>query len=240
MTSPRRTRSFAALATASVLALTACGSGEGSGSSSDDSPSTSTSSSPSSAESSAAESSEESESPDETQSAESPEGTVTAKKSGVSFELPQGWETFDPNELLKDTSNAPKGLEDMAKAQGVTVDQLLQNLAQSIDLMAMGESKNGFTDNVNVIPSPQPVSASELKASYEQQGGTVTGTDEVKTSAGAAPSVTYTMSNAGRTIHGQVIGVPTDSGAALITVSASDASTAKEAITTIADSVQKS
>lgn len=217
MTSIRHTRSVAALAAASLLALTACGSGSGDDSSSED---TSSSSSASSNESS--------------------EDTVTSQKSGVSFQLPKGWETFDPNKLLKDTSNAPKGLEDMAKAQGVTVDQLLQNMAQSIDLMAMGEADKGFTDNVNVIPSPQPVSTADLKASYEQQGGTVTGTDDVKTSAGTAPSVTYTMAANGLTIHGQVIGVPTDSGAALITVSASDPATTEKTITTIADSIKKS
>lgn len=225
MPATARIRPFAALAAASVLGLTACGDGD------DSSSSTSTSSSSSSSAESSSKTSEESA---------SSEGTVTAKKSGVSLELPPGWETVDPKELLKDSSNAPKGLQDMAKAQGVTVDQLLQTLAQSVDLMAMGESKDGFTDNVNVIPSPQPVPAAELKASYEQQGGTVTGTDTVETSAGAASSVTYTMSNGAMTIHGTALAVPTDSGAALITVSTTDAQTARKTMATIADSIRMS
>ncbi|MGO1165261.1 MAG: hypothetical protein ACTMHL_01460 [Janibacter sp.] len=230
----------------------------GEDSSSDDSSSSSSTSSSESSEDSDEESSEESdpseestsETPEESESetseesqdeesAQSSEGTVSATKSGVSFELPTGWQTFDPSELLKDTSNVPKGVEDMAKAQGVTVDELLQNLSQSIDLMAMGETSQGFTDNVNVIPSPQAISASQLKTSYTQQGGTVTGTDSVSTSAGSAPAVTYTMSTSGKKIHGEAIAVPAGSGAAIITVSASDPETAEEAITTIADSVTK-
>lgn len=234
MTRTHGTRTFAALAAASALALTACGGGEDS--SDGDSSSSSTTSS-----SEGGESPEESSSPSEESSEEDQASgdAVTARKSGLSFELPDGWEVIDPSELSKNSANAPQSLKDMAKSSGTTVDQLLDNLAQTVDLMAMGETKQGFAENVNVIPNPQPLTEAQLKSSYEQQGGTVTESDEVETSLGAAPMVTYTMAGDGQTVQGAAIAVPGDEGAAVITVSTTDEKKTEEVLTTIVESVKK-
>lgn len=241
MTTSRRTRSFAALAAASALALTACGNGDDS-SEGDSSSSSETSSSSeetgSEPESETESEGEESETESEGDDAASGDA-VTAQKSGLTFELPDGWETIDPSELSKNSDDAPQSIKDMAESSGTSVDQLLQNLASTVDVMALGESKQGFASNVNVIPNPQPLTEAQLKSSYEQQGGTVTGTEEVETSAGAAPQVDYTMDGEGQTIHGTAIAVPTDDGASVITVSTLDEKETEEVISTIVESVKK-
>ena len=45
------------------------------------------------------------------------------------------------------------------------------------------------------------MSESALKSSYEQQGGTVSGTDEVDTNLGKAATATYTMEGQGQTVR---------------------------------------
>lgn len=256
MTLTRRTRTFAALAAASALALSACG---GDDDSSGDDSSTSASSSESSAtdeesddgetetEETESEDTETEESETESETEESEEGddaasgdAVTASKSQLTFELPDGWETVDPNELLKDTGNAPQSLKDQAEASGQSLDQLLKNLASTVDVMAMGETKSGFTENINVIPQPQTMTESTLKTSYEQQGGKVTGSEEIDTSVGSAPAVTYTMSGgSGLSVRGAAVAIPTDEGSAIITVSTLDDKATEEILDTITESVKK-
>ena len=92
MMTTRRTRSFAALAAASALALSACG-GDSDTEGSSSSTSSSAESSASSSEGSESPSESASESPSESESAEGEsggEGSVTASKSGVTFDVPRG------------------------------------------------------------------------------------------------------------------------------------------------------
>lgn len=232
MTTMRRTRSFAALAAAATLALTACGGGDGSSGEGSSSESSSQSSSESASESETQESESESDASVE-------DGTVTAQKSGVTFEVPEGWKSIDPNELLKSSANPPKALEDMAKAQGTSVDQLLQGLAQSVDVMVIGETKNGFADNINVVSSPQMPTESDLKSQLEQTGATVEGTEEVKTAPGTALSTTYVLPVGSKKVQGRMLAVPTDKGAAMITVSTGEAKAGETVAKAIIDSVDK-
>lgn len=231
-------RALAALTTAAVLALSACGGGDDSSSEDTTSETTSSETTQESTEDSGTEDSETEDSGTEA-AEEGAEGTVTATKSGVTFDLPDGWQTFDPSKLAQSSEDAPQALKDMAESSGTSVDQLLQGMAQSVDLMAVGESEAGFAENINVIPNPQTMSEAQLKSSYEQQGGTVSETAEIDTALGAAPTATYTMSGQGQSVRGKVIAVPTDSGSAVITVSTTDAKKSDEVITTIAESIDK-
>lgn len=233
-------RALAALATAAVLALSACGGG----SEETDTSSSSASSESSSAESSSPEDSASSESAEasETESADddaegSDDGTATAKKSGVSFDVPDGWTAVDPAEVAS-SGEAPEALEEMAKAQGTTTDQLLEAM-KNMDLMLVGETTNDFADNVNVLASPAMPTEADLKSQLEQISAKVEGTETVETDLGEALDTTYSLSAGGTTVQGRMLAVPTDSGAAMITVSTSDAATADEVATQILESVDK-
>lgn len=229
-------RALAALATAAVLALSACG-----GDSEQTGTSSSSTSSESSSESTSPEDSESAED-SETESADddaegSDDGTATARKSGVSFDVPDGWTAVDPAEVAS-SGEAPDALKEMAEAQGTTTDQLLEAM-KNMDLMLVGETTNDFADNVNVLASPAMPTEADLKSQLEQISAKVEGTETVETDLGEALDTTYSLSAGGTTVQGRMLAVPTDSGAAMITVSTSDAATADEVATEILESVDK-
>lgn len=229
-------RALAALATAAVLALSACG-----GDSEQTGTSSSSASSESSSESTSPEDSESAEA-SETESADddaegSDDGTATARKSGVSFDVPDGWTAVDPAEVAS-SGEAPDALKEMAEAQGTTTDQLLEAM-KDMDLMLVGETTNDFADNVNVLASPAMPTEADLKSQLEQISAKVEGTETVETDLGEALDTTYSLSAGGTTVQGRMLAVPTDSGAAMITVSTSDAATADEVATQILESVDK-
>lgn len=232
-------RALAALATAAVLALSACGGdSEQTGTSSSSASSESSSESTSPEDSASSESAEASETESAGDDAEgSDDGTATARKSGVSFDVPDGWTAVDPAEVAS-SGEAPEALEEMAKAQGTTTDQLLEAM-KNMDLMLVGETTNDFADNVNVLASPAMPTEADLKSQLEQISAKVEGTETVETDLGEALDTTYSLSAGGTTVQGRMLAVPTDSGAAMITVSTSDAGTADEVATEILESVDK-
>lgn len=232
-------RALAALATAAVLALSACGGdSEQTGTSSSSASSESSSESTSPEDSASSESAEASETESAGDDAEgSDDGTATARKSGVSFDVPDGWTAVDPAEVAS-SGEAPDALEEMAEAQGTTTDQLLEAM-KNMDLMLVGETTNDFADNVNVLASPAMPTEADLKSQLEQISAKVEGTKTVETDLGEALDTTYSLSAGGTTVQGRMLAVPTDSGAAMITVSTSDAGTADEVATEILESVDK-
>lgn len=236
----RRTRTIAALAAASALALSACGGDTTTEESSTTESATSASSEPTS------EGSTESptETPSETSSSDgdddASEGSVTATKSGLTFDVPDGWETIDPSALADKPEDAPESIKTMAEDAGMPVDQFLQNLSTAIDVLVMGEAEDGYAQNINVVAGPAAVDTTQLKANLEQQNATITGTEEIKTEAGTTPMATYTMPVGDQTVHGAMIAAPSDSGAGIITVSTLDEGDTEEIAKTITDSVKKS
>lgn len=228
-------RALAALATAAVLALSACGGDSEQTDTSSSSASSESTSPEDSATSESTEASEDQSSDDEAEGSD--DGTATAKKSGVSFDVPDGWTAVDPAEVAS-SGEAPEALKEMAEAQGTTTDQLLEAM-KNMDLMLVGETTNDFADNVNVLASPAMPTEADLKSQLEQISAKVEGTETVETDLGEALDTTYSLSAGGTTVRGRMLAVPTDSGAAMITVSASDAGTADEVATEILESVDK-
>lgn len=256
MNTTRRARYFAALA-ATTLALSACGGGGDDDSSDPDSSKTSTSQSETQEESSSEEEQgseteqedpSESESPEESsesaesesaeETAASDASTVTATKSGVTFQVPQGWEGVNPSEVLG-SGKTPQSIKDMAEAQGMDPDTFLQQISQSVDVMVVGPTKNNFADNVNVIKQPGMPSTATQEAQLEQIGATVSGTEQVDTPLGTAQDTTYTLPADGTTVQGRSLGVPTADGAVAITVSSTDAAEADKVATQILESIDK-
>lgn len=241
MTRTRRTRTFAALAAAAIIPLAACGSdSEGEGESS------STASSESSAESSGSESgsSEDTASSRDTASSSSSEesgsasgaGDVTSAQAGVSFDVPDGWQQIDAEEIAANPDQAPPELEAAAEAQGVSVEQFLQQITQQTDLVVLGETEDGFTPNINVIASPQVPTDAQIESQLSSSG-TVEGTEDLETPIGTGTDTTYVLPMGGVEVQGRMLVVPTDSGAAIITVSAGDAETADSVVGTVAESL---
>lgn len=223
-TSLFRTRTLVALGAAFVLPLAACGS--------DDSDTTDTSSSSTTTSSSAA------ESPSEASSEEAPaEGQATSAKAGISFETPEGWTSMDPSELVTNPDEAPEAVKKAAEAQGTTVEALVQQFASQTDLLLLGETTDGFASNINVVAAPAMPTDADLKSQLEGIGGTVEGTEETETAIGTGSLTTYTLTNGGTTIQGRMLAIPTDSGAALVTVSTADAGEADEVASLVADTV---
>lgn len=239
-----RTRTLVALAAASVLPLAACGDSGG-----DDakttSPTTSETSSETTSETSepttepTSETSEPSETSETSETGSgSEDGKVTSAKAGVSFEVPEDWKVVDPKKVL-DGKKAPKELEDMAKAQGMSVDQFMQQIAQQTDVIVFGQQKGKFTSNVNVVAMPSMPTEAQLKSQLESIKAKVEKTEEVDTPLGKAIDGTYTLAMGGQQVHGRMIVAPTDKGAAVITVSTGSAKDAAEVADIIIPSLGK-
>lgn len=224
MQTARRARHLAALA-ATTLALSACGGG-------DDGASDETSSDTSTTQS------ETKDSPEDASDEES-EDRVTASEAGVSFDLPDGWTSIDPNDVQDGSDEVPGAVEDLAESQGMDAATFLENIAQSVDIMLIGETQGDFTDNVNIIPSPGTMDKATAKTSLAEGGATVESVEDMETDLGPGIDATYTMSTGGTEIHGRSLSFPTDDGVAIFTVSASSADTADEVATTIRDSIDK-
>lgn len=246
MTRTRRTRTFAALAAAAVIPLAACGSdseGEGESSSSassesnaESSGSESSGSGSSSSEDTASSSDTASESSSEESGSASGSGDVTSAQAGVSFDVPDGWQQIDAEEIAANPDQAPPELEAAAEAQGVSVEQFLQQITQQTDLVVLGETEDGFTPNINVIASPQVPTDAQIESQLSSSG-TVEGTEDLETPIGTGTDTTYVLPMGGVEVQGRMLVVPTDSGAAIITVSAGDAETADSVVGTVAESL---
>lgn len=218
MTTTHRSRVLAALAGAAVLALSACG-GDGT---SDESSAATTSSAESSAES--------------TPEAES----ATATQAGVAFDVPEGWTVVDPAKIADGSQQAPQALEDSAERQGTTAKELVAQVAESVDVMVIGGTEQGFGNNVNVVASPAMPTEADMTSQLEGIGAQVGQIDETGTELGAALDSSYTMGQGSQQFHARMLAVPTDAGAAMITVSAGSQDTADEVAETIIDSVTTS
>lgn len=215
MTTTHRSRVLAALAGAAVLALSACG-GDGT---SDESSAATTSSAESSAES--------------TPEAES----ATATQAGVAFDVPEGWTVVDPAKIADGSQQAPQALEDSAERQGTTAKELVAQVAESVDVMVIGDTES---NNVNVVASPAMPTEADMTSQLEGIGAKVGQIDETGTELGAALDSSYTMGQGSQQFHARMLAVPTDAGAAMITVSAGSQDTADEVAETIIDSVTTS
>lgn len=241
MTRTRRTRTFAALAAAAIIPLAACGSdsegeGESSSTASSESSAESSGSESSSSEDTASSSDTASESSSEESGSASGAGDVTSAQAGVSFDVPDGWQQIDAEEIAANPDQAPPELEAAAEAQGVSVEQFLQQITQQTDLVVLGETEDGFTPNINVIASPQVPTDAQIESQLSSSG-TVEGTEDLETPIGTGTDTTYVLPMGGVEVQGRMLVVPTDSGAAIITVSAGDAETADSVVGTVAESL---
>lgn len=112
---------------------------------------------------------------------------VTAVQAGLSFEVPAGWQAFDPSRALRAGGAAlPDQAKDLAARSGLSVDEYLQRVGSAMEVMVMGP--RGTADNISVIPTPvsQLLSPDELRAQLESVGANVVRVDRVTTPLGPA------------------------------------------------------
>lgn len=236
----KRTRTFAAIAAAAVLPLAACGDSDGDSGDETTTTSETSETSEETTEPADSETSEETSEGSETSDAAGEDGKVTSDQAGVSFEVPEGWKVVDPEEALSGGGGeAPKEIEDMAKAQGMSADQFLQQIAQQTDVIVFGEQKGNFTSNVNVVASPQMLTEAQLKSQLETINAKVEKTEEVDSPLGKVLDGTYVLPMGGQEVHGRMIVAPTDKGAAVVTVSAGSAKDSDEVAQVIIPSLGK-
>jgi hypothetical protein len=112
---------------------------------------------------------------------------VTAVRAGLSFEVPPGWQAFDPSRALRAGGAAlPDQAKDLAARSGLSVDEYLQRVGTAMEVMVMGP--RGTADNISVIPTPVPQlpTPDELRVQLESVGANVVRVDRVTTPLGPA------------------------------------------------------
>lgn len=112
---------------------------------------------------------------------------VTAVRAGLSFEVPAGWQAFDPSRALRAGGAAlPDQAKDLAARSGLSVDEYLQRVGSAMEVMVMGP--RGSADNISVIPTPvsQLLTPDELRSQLESVGASVVRVDRVTTPLGPA------------------------------------------------------
>lgn len=116
-------------------------------------------------------------------------GRVTAVRAGLSFEVPAGWQAFDPSRAMRAGAAAlPQAAKDLAAQSGLTVDEYLQRVGSAMEVMVMGRLVRGAADNISVIPTPgrQLPTPDDLRAQLESVGARVVRVDRTTTPVGPA------------------------------------------------------
>ena len=99
-------------------------------------------------------------------------GAQRVESSGISFEVPEGWQSLKASELFDGTTDTP-ALQELADRLGVTPDQLAQAMS-TIDLFLIGDggAHGGVVDNINVLSTGVPLNESQLKLQLAAVGVT--------------------------------------------------------------------
>ncbi|WP_020143248.1 hypothetical protein [Terracoccus sp. 273MFTsu3.1] len=100
-------------------------------------------------------------------------GRVTARRAGLSFEVPDGWQAVDPSAATRaGASVLPDSFRTLAEQSGMTADEFMRRIGTAMDVMVMGRPRRGFADNVSVIPTPgtRLPSPADLRSQLELAG----------------------------------------------------------------------
>ncbi|TFH53299.1 hypothetical protein E4J66_04115 [Actinomyces viscosus] len=233
---------LAGLALATTPVLTACSqsaTSSGSDSSSSSSSSAASDSSANSTESDKDSSATASSTTSSNLPKETPSGyqEVTAPTVGVSFAVPDSWQS------LGDLDPAQK--QAAAQTMGIDVNTLEQQMA-SLDIFyrATEPDENGFSNNSNVaktlVPMQQAPTESDMETIISRTpGATKTSYSTKETANGEAAVASYTITMSGKQANGAYILAPTKTEGqyAVITVSAGSAEKVEELATVITDTL---
>jgi hypothetical protein len=151
--------------------------------------------------------------------------TVTARRAGLSFEAPDGWQAMDPSMMLSAGADAvPEFFEKLAESSGVTVQELARQLGKAVEVFVMGAPAGGFATNITVVPSPlvQLPEPQQLRAEMEAAGATSVRTQERDTPLGPARVVSATLRVGSLAVASRSVVLEHDGHVTTITVSTTD------------------
>ncbi|WP_392543752.1 hypothetical protein [Oryzobacter telluris] len=143
-----------------------------------------------------------------------------ADENGVLVAVPSSWKVVDKK--LVDGIGDTAAMKDLAQEFSLDPAQLEATIASS-DVMVFGPRVKGYTPNVGVTSTTEPMpSASELMAAMQQMGGSagkVGKTRTVSTQMGKALVQPYSAKVLSFTVHGRMILVSKGPKLVAVTVS---------------------
>ena len=167
-------------------------------------------------------------------------GRVMARRAGVSFAVPAGWQAVDPSRATKAGADAvPEYFASLAKQSGQSVEEFAATLAKTLELMVIGRPANGFAPNISVIPSALlylPEDAS-LRSEMESVGATVSRIDHRTTTIGPAVVVRSTLPVGKIDVASRSVLIEHEGHVAIITVSAIEPAEADRIVESILKTV---
>jgi hypothetical protein len=174
------------------------------------------------------ETSDGTESPGQTASARGTVEGEVATAAGLSFEIPEDWESVDPDDVADSTDGA-EGMDELADRLGLSAEEF-QAQIEGVDLYVFStETNDGFRDNINVTsPGGSLPDVDQLRDQLTAVGATVGEVVEFDTVAGTTLMADYTLSLPNGTVAGTAVAVEVDSSTVVITVSTTDADLTEE------------
>lgn len=149
-------------------------------------------------------------------------GIVRARRAGLSFAAPAGWQAVDPTMLMSVGADAvPDFFARLAKTSGVTVKQLADQIGRAADVVVLGPPARGFAPNISVVPSVLLYlpSADELRREMTSVGATGVLVRDRDTPIGRARVVSATLRVGTATVASRSIIVEHGGHVSTITVS---------------------
>lgn len=166
--------------------------------------------------------------------------TRRVSAAGISFEVPEGWEELDAEEVAEGAGdNATFG--EVAEGMGMTADQLEQTM-KSVDLMVFSDegAQHGFLDNVNVLQTPGRMPNDEqVKLQFMTLGADVHDVSHEQTELGDTTVVDYEIKYVDLSVHGRAVYVDAGRGPVGVTVTAFDGDTTEDVADRILDTLAK-
>lgn len=153
------------------------------------------------------------------------DGIVMARRSGLSFQAPEGWQAVDPGMAMSAGADAvPEFFEKLAESSGVSAAELAEQIGAAAEVFVMGPPSRGFAANITVVPSallylPEP---DQLRAEMETVGATGVRVADRDTPIGPARVVSATLKVGPLTVASRPIVVEHDGHVTTITVSTND------------------
>jgi len=160
-----------------------------------------------------------------------PEGGEGVEAAGVAFDVPEGWEVVDAEDVAEGQDDNPV-MAELGDRMGMSAEQL-QAMVSQFDLFVFdgGGANRGFLDNINVIGQPgvEMPGESELKMQMLQVGADLGTIEQVDTGVGEATVVDYTLDvDQPVEVVGRSINAVTDDGLVTISISTSDEAVADD------------
>ncbi|MEW1955739.1 hypothetical protein [Terrabacter sp. NPDC080008] len=163
---------------------------------------------------------------------------VSARRAGVSFDVPDGWRAIDPALATSGGAPAlPDSFRALAQQSGQTPEEFLKRIGTLMEVLVMAPPRHGFADNVSVIPTPVGLpSAQELRDQLATAGAAVVSVQRLATPVGDALVAKSRLTIGTKVVSSRSIALEVSGRLTYITVSASDWSSAD----TIADGILRS